>query len=65
MAKRLAGKSAVITGAGRGQGREIALEKDRCKIAAITTLGDAVEIKQTIYPPKEMPKILPCSVYRG
>jgi NifU-like protein involved in Fe-S cluster formation len=56
---------ALITALLQYSGSEIALEKDRYKIAAITYLGDAVEIKQTIYPSKEMPKILPCSAYLG
>ena len=54
---------ALITALQQYSGREIALEKDRYKVAAISCLGDAVEIRQPFYPPKEMPKIVPCSAY--
>ena len=38
------------------------LDKDRCQISAITYDEKGIEVAMTILPPKELPKILPCSL---
>jgi hypothetical protein len=38
------------------------VDPDRCRIASIEHNGDHIEIAQVILPPKELPKILPCSL---
>ena len=37
------------------------LDKERCQISAISYDEKGIEVAMTILPPKEMPKILPCS----
>jgi len=37
-------------------------DKDRCKIISIEHHNEGIEIAEVIYPPKEMPKVLPCAV---
>ena len=41
------------------------IDKDRCQITSIEQQEDGIEIAQVIYPPKELPKILPCSLGDG
>ena len=38
------------------------IDRERCKITSITYDEDAIEIAEVILPPREMPKILPCSL---
>lgn len=38
------------------------IDKDRCQITAIEHSGQAIEVAMVILPPKELPKILPCSL---
>ena len=38
------------------------LDKERCQISAISYDEKGIEVAMTILPPKEMPKILPCSL---
>ena len=38
------------------------LDKERCQISAITYDEKGIEVAMTILPPKELPKILPCSL---
>ncbi len=38
------------------------IDIDRCRITSIEQTHDYIEIAQVILPPKEMPKILPCSL---
>ncbi len=38
------------------------LDKERCQISAISYDENGIEVSMTILPPKEMPKILPCSL---
>ena len=38
------------------------IDRDRCKITSIDYDERGVEIAQVILPPKELPKILPCSL---
>lgn len=38
------------------------IDKDRCRIASIEHTDEGIEIAQVILPPKELPKILPCSL---
>ena len=38
------------------------IDKDRCKITSIEHDERGVEIAEVILPPKELPKILPCSL---
>ena len=37
------------------------LDKERCQISAVSYDEKGIEVAMTILPPKEMPKILPCS----
>ena len=37
------------------------LDKERCRISAISYEEKGIEVAMTILPPKELPKILPCS----
>lgn len=37
-------------------------DKDRCKITSIEYDENGIEIAEVIFPPKELPKILPCSL---
>ena len=39
-----------------------AVDADRCRITSIEHNEDYIEIAQVILPPKELPKILPCSL---
>ena len=39
-----------------------AIDVQRCQITSIEYTNDFIEIAQVILPPKEMPKILPCSL---
>lgn len=39
-----------------------ALDKERCRISAVTSDEEGMEIAMVILPPKELPKILPCSL---
>jgi hypothetical protein len=38
------------------------IDPDRCRITSIEQTDQYIEIAQVILPPKEMPKILPCSL---
>ncbi len=38
------------------------IDAERCQISSIEHNGDYIEIAQVILPPKELPKILPCSL---
>ena len=38
------------------------IDRERCKITSITHDQDGIEIAEVVFPPKEMPKILPCSL---
>jgi len=37
-------------------------DRDRCKITSIEHDDEGIEVAQVILPPREMPKILPCSL---
>lgn len=37
-------------------------DQERCQICAVTSDEDGIEVSMIILPPKEMPKILPCSL---
>jgi hypothetical protein len=39
-----------------------AVDPDRCRITSIEHTDDYIEIAEVILPPKELPKILPCSL---
>ena len=41
---------------------EADIDKDRCRITSIDYNEEGIEIAQVILPPKELPKILPCSL---
>lgn len=38
------------------------VDKDRCRITSVEYTESGVEIAEVILPPKELPKILPCSL---
>ena len=38
------------------------VDTDRCRITSIEHTEDCIEIAQVILPPKELPKIMPCSL---
>ena len=38
------------------------IDKDRCRITSIKHTDEGIEIAEVILPPKELPKILPCSL---
>lgn len=38
------------------------IDPDRCQISSIEHTGEYIEIAEIILPPKELPKILPCSL---
>ncbi len=38
------------------------IDRDRCRISSIEHSGEYIEIAEIILPPKELPKILPCSL---
>ena len=38
------------------------VDRERCKVTSVTFDESGVEIAEVILPPKEMPKILPCSL---
>ena len=38
------------------------IDKDRCQITSIECTPEGIEIAEVILPPKELPKILPCSL---
>ena len=38
------------------------VDSDRCRITSIERTDDYIEIAEVILPPKELPKILPCSL---
>jgi hypothetical protein len=38
------------------------IDPDRCRITSIEQTDEYIEIAEVILPPKEMPKILPCSL---
>jgi len=38
------------------------VDADRCRITSIEDTGEYTEIAEVILPPKELPKILPCSL---
>ena len=38
------------------------IDRERCKVSSVTYDDQGVEIVEVILPPKEMPKILPCSL---
>ncbi len=39
-----------------------AIDKDRCRITSIDYTDEGIAVAQVILPPKELPKILPCSL---
>ena len=39
-----------------------AIDKDRCRITSIDYTDEGIDVAQVILPPKELPKILPCSL---
>jgi len=41
---------------------ESGIDASRCKINSITLTENGIEIAEAILPPKELPKILPCSM---
>lgn len=42
--------------------QEEGIDFDRCKITSIAHTDNGIEIAEIVLPPKEMPKILPCSL---
>ena len=38
------------------------IDKDRCRITSIEHTEEGIEVAEVILPPKELPKILPCSL---
>ena len=38
------------------------IDKDRCQVTSVDYTEEGVEIAEVILPPKELPKILPCSL---
>jgi len=38
------------------------IDRERCKVTSVTYDDTGIEIAEVILPPKEMPKILPCSL---
>ncbi|MCB9771865.1 MAG: iron-sulfur cluster assembly scaffold protein [Candidatus Omnitrophica bacterium] len=42
--------------------QEDGIDFDRCKITSIAHTDSGIEIAEIVLPPKEMPKILPCSL---
>jgi len=42
-------------------GAEEDVDRDRYQVASLVHDGEGVEIQQVILPPREMPKIIPCS----
>lgn len=38
------------------------IDKDRCRISSIECDADGIVISEIVLPPKELPKILPCSL---
>lgn len=38
------------------------IDRDRCKITSIEHTEEGIEVAEVILPPKELPKILPCSL---
>ena len=38
------------------------IDAERCQISAIEQTPDGIEIAEVVLPPKELPKILPCSL---
>ncbi len=38
------------------------IDKDRCQITSVDYTDNAIEVALVILPPKELPKILPCSL---
>lgn len=38
------------------------IDKERCKITSIEYTDEGIEVAEVILPPKELPKILPCSL---
>ncbi|MCA9407602.1 MAG: hypothetical protein KC733_02845 [Candidatus Omnitrophica bacterium] len=38
------------------------IDKDRCRITSVDYTHEGIEVSEVILPPKEMPKILPCSL---
>ena len=38
------------------------IDRERCKVTSVTYDETGIEIAEVIYPPKSMPKILPCSL---
>ena len=38
------------------------IDKDRCQITSIECTSEGTEIAEVVLPPKELPKILPCSL---
>ena len=41
------------------------VDPDRCRISSIAHTQEYIEIAEVILPPKELPKILPCSLKKG
>ncbi len=41
------------------------LDAERCQITSIDYTQEGIEIAEVILPPKELPKILPCSLSKG
>ncbi len=38
------------------------IDRERCQITSIEHTGEGIEISEVVLPPKELPKILPCSL---
>ena len=38
------------------------IDKERCKISSIAYDAEGIEIVEVVFPPKELPKILPCNL---
>jgi hypothetical protein len=41
------------------------IDVDRCRITSIDYTDEGIEVAEVILPPKELPKILPCSLGKG
>jgi hypothetical protein len=52
----------VRTALAQYRGADIGLDYERYRVASVVWDAQGVEIAQDIFPPKEMPKILPCSI---
>ena len=41
---------------------DLSIDKDRCRITSIDYTTEGIDVAQVILPPRELPKILPCSL---